>query len=155
MCYCFRRAIRATRGNIRCIGMVQEAGGSLLLARQPVIRCRLFAGDCDFLAAAPLHLQVLSLAMTFYHRYFLTHKLAKSDPFIMAVACLHLAAKCCDRPRRISDVVEHLYRWAGTDLAAWCWPGMVCRHRWGSEGTAWGSTCPKMLALQLTACFHC
>eukprot|EP00891_Asterochloris_glomerata_P006512 jgi/Astpho2/6512/fgenesh1_pg.00099_%23_1_t len=60
--------------------------------------------------ANKLDLDVLSLAMTYYHRYFLTHKLAKSDPFIMAVACLHLAAKCCDRPRRISDVVEHLYR---------------------------------------------
>ena len=67
--------------------------------------------------------------MTYYHRYFLTHKLAKSDPFIMAVACLHLAAKCCDRPRRISDVVEHLYRWVWIDLDAWYGPGKVFRHR--------------------------
>lgn len=113
--------------------------------KQLVVGCRLFAaGYRNFTAAALLHLQVLSLAMTYYHRYFLTHKLAKSDPFIMAVACLHLAAKCCDRPRRISDVVEHLYRWAGTELAVWCGPGKVCRH-----GNPWSGGMKEVLGAAL------
>ena len=133
--------------------MVQEARGSLLLLNQLVIRCRLFASGCgDFTAAAPLHLQVLSLAMTYYHRYFLTHKLAKSDPFIMAVACLHLAAKCCDRPRRISDVVEHLYRCAGHEPAAWCGPGRVRRHGRGPEGSALSSQ--ECLPCKQLLCMH-
>jgi cyclin T len=65
---------------------------------------------CRFLEEASRKLKLprvaISTSMVFFHRFFAVHSFADHDRFEVAVACLLLAAKTEESPKKLKDVIQ-------------------------------------------------
>eukprot|EP01116_Phalansterium_solitarium_P020137 TRINITY_DN5850_c0_g2_i1.p1 TRINITY_DN5850_c0_g2~~TRINITY_DN5850_c0_g2_i1.p1 ORF type:complete len:627 (-),score=115.36 TRINITY_DN5850_c0_g2_i1:258-2138(-) len=74
--------------------------------------------SCTFLqkVGQKLRLPQLTIATSiiFFHRFFSRHRLRESDPYVIGVTCLFLAAKVEETPKKLREVIEvaftHLYQ---------------------------------------------
>ena len=69
---------------------------------------------CRFLEEASRKLKLprvaISTSMVFFHRFFAVHSFADHDRFEVAVACLLLAAKTEESPKKLKDVISICWR---------------------------------------------
>jgi len=71
----------------RTCRFIDEAGRSLALSRIPV-----------------------ATAMVFFHRFYAKHSFAEHDRFEVAIACILLAAKTEEAPKKLSQVIQKCYQ---------------------------------------------
>lgn len=68
---------------------------------------------CRFIQQASrilrLHPVAVATAMVFFHRFYAKHSFEKQDRFEVAYACILLAAKTEESPKRLSDVIQQCY----------------------------------------------
>lgn len=77
---------------------------------------------CRFIEEAARILKLprvaISTAMVFFHRFYAKHSFAEHDRFEVAVACLLLAAKTEESPRKLNKVIEECYKLKNRRMAA-------------------------------------
>lgn len=71
----------------RTCRFIEEAGRSLALPRVPI-----------------------ATAMVFFHRFFAKHSFAEHDRFEVAIACILLAAKTEEAPKKLTHVIQKCYQ---------------------------------------------
>jgi hypothetical protein len=83
---------------------VVQHGWALGREREQRQRCCLFIAD----VGATLRLPQLSIstAHVFFHRFYMVASMADHEPYLVATACLFLAAKVEDSPKKLREVTE-------------------------------------------------